>query len=36
MRRLIFVIIVILGFLALTYGIILADPDLIHRFAANI
>jgi hypothetical protein len=36
MRRAIFVIIVILGIAGLLYGIKLADPELIHRFAANI
>jgi hypothetical protein len=36
MRRIIFVVIVILGLVGLLYGIKLADPELIHRFAANI
>jgi hypothetical protein len=36
MRRVIFVIIVILGLAGLFYGIKLADPELIHQFAANI
>lgn len=36
MRRITFVIIIILGLAGLLYGIKLADPELIHRFAANI
>jgi len=36
MRRIIFVIIAIVAIAGLLYGIKLADPELIHRFAANI
>jgi phosphotransferase system glucose/maltose/N-acetylglucosamine-specific IIC component len=36
MRRLFFIIIAILGIAGLLYGIKLADPELIHQFAANI
>jgi hypothetical protein len=35
-RRIIFVIILILGMSVLLYGIKLAGPEAVHRFAANI
>ncbi len=35
-RRIVFAIILILGLVGLLFGIKLADPELIHRFAAEI